>query len=358
MGKEFLDSGAVFTYLVEAPEPPQAPTFSGDGDGTSWGDPANWNTGVVPGVDDDVLIPAGATAEVSDERQVGNIEIAATGSLEILAGGILDVTGTVASAGAVRVLGSLGVPGSAVFEGTLELDGASLVGNVTIGATGVVTFTGNVSSVSGTLVNDGIVVVTDTSLLLAGVAITNTGEWGFVGDGFQDIQISVPNTSTFTNTGTIAKNGSGMLAMPSGFDLDMGDGSVFAVDGGVVEVFAEGTWTGGDNGIQILPADGATFNFGNVTVSGGRLPARRLRRSCRHGHRERQPHVGDTVQRTAECAGVPVVRVELQLRATRIQEFERSGSPFDIEGYAREPTTRSSVPMSPCATVRPSASST
>ncbi len=325
----------MFTYLVEAPEPPQAPTFSGDGDGTSWADPANWNTGVVPGVDDDVLIPAGATAEVSDERQVGNIEIAATGSLEILAGGILDVTGTVASAGAVTVLGSLGVPGSAVFEGTLELDGASLVGNVTIGATGVVTFTGNVSSVSGTLVNDGIVVVTDTSLLLAGVAITNTGEWGFVGDGFQDIQISVPNTSTFTNTGTIAKNGSGMLAMPSGFDLDMGDGSVFAVDGGVVEVFAEGTWTGGDNGIQILPADGATFNFGNVTVS-GRISGAPVSDDpvgtviVSGNLTWATPSSGQQNALAFPWCGLNCNSEQLEFRNSNVQ-----GAPFDIEGYAR-----------------------
>ncbi|PIV30054.1 MAG: hypothetical protein COS35_08735, partial [Zetaproteobacteria bacterium CG02_land_8_20_14_3_00_50_9] len=103
---------------------------------TNWANAANWNTGVVPGASDSVLIQA-----VTNQPVVGtNVSV---GDLTTAPGAALTVTGgSLTVSGATNVAGALYVSG-----GTLALNGASNVAAVnlsggTLGGTGNLTGTG------------------------------------------------------------------------------------------------------------------------------------------------------------------------------------------------------------------------
>ena len=93
------------------------------------------------------------------------------------------------------------------------------------------------------------------------------------GPGWQprpDLQISVPDTSTFNNDGVVRKEGDGLTVLPLGFEFNMGDGSAIVVAEGELRLFADGTWTGDELGIDVQSEIGTTFVWaGNQTLSGG-----------------------------------------------------------------------------------------
>ncbi|HYT93968.1 MAG TPA: hypothetical protein VEL76_34935, partial [Gemmataceae bacterium] len=84
--------------LLEDRIVPALVTWNGQGDGSSWNDPHNWNTGALPGAADDVVInasPAGTvqfsqgTVTINSLRENGRLQITG-GSLTATTGGTLD----------------------------------------------------------------------------------------------------------------------------------------------------------------------------------------------------------------------------------------------------------------------------
>ena len=110
-----------------------------------------------------------------------------------------------------------------------------------------------------------------------GVTVDNGGLWEFfTGDTSGDVNpdqtvdISVPDTSTFNNDGVVRKVGDGLTVLPFGFEFNMGDGNAIVVAEGELRLFADGTWTGDELGIDVQSEIGTTFVWaGDQTLSGG-----------------------------------------------------------------------------------------
>ena len=105
------------------------PTFTNASPlGSDWSDPSNWSTGVVPGVDDSVVIPAGTTALVDGFFDVGAVDV--EGQLDIGGSNALNIAGgsdgslptIVRSTGVVNIL-SPGVLNSAADSIEVEAGG-------------------------------------------------------------------------------------------------------------------------------------------------------------------------------------------------------------------------------------------
>src|SRR5207237_136104 len=95
--------------------------------GGLWDDPGNWETGVVPGATDDVLVNLSAGATVtyrSGDMRVGSLHV--TGGSLVLSGGSLTVTGD------LTVDGSLSLQGGTLARAKVGGTGSA---SVTAGAT-------------------------------------------------------------------------------------------------------------------------------------------------------------------------------------------------------------------------------
>ena len=173
--------------------------------------------------------------------------------------------------GNITVNGSLNGVGDIVIANFAEVSG-TITGLVTVANGAQLEFLdGAISGPSTVLTNLGEVVVFGSNLLLANsVTIDNGGQWDFASDSAQDLQISVPDTSTFNNDGVVRKQGSGLTVLPSGFEFNMGDGAAIVVEQGQLRLFADGTWTGDELGIDVQSEIGTTFVWaGDQTLSGG-----------------------------------------------------------------------------------------
>ncbi len=160
--------GAAYSYDVTPPAP-TAPTFVGVGM-SSWTNPANWSTGVVPGAGDDAVVPPGAMAFVdgADAVDIGSLTVAGElfvfGELTILDSSTIEATGTlwVENGGGTTLDGStLDVANGGQFivrsSALVELsNGASIVGDGLVGNSGTVTTAGSVTIGSGITWNSGL----------------------------------------------------------------------------------------------------------------------------------------------------------------------------------------------------------
>ena len=77
-------------------------TFTGGGDGTTWEDPANWDTGTVPGFGDRAVIEGTSTVTLSSYRSINSLRVRMDAELTITPTGTL-------------VVNELDPPGSAVI---------------------------------------------------------------------------------------------------------------------------------------------------------------------------------------------------------------------------------------------------
>ncbi len=160
--------GAAYSYDVTPPEP-TVPTFVGVGM-SSWTNPANWSTGVVPGAGDEAVVPVGArrsstgrTPSTSASLTVAG-ELFVFGELTILDSSTIDATGVlwVENGGGTTIDGStLDVANGGQFivrsAALVELsNGASIVGDGLVGNSGTVTTAGSVTIGSGITWNSGL----------------------------------------------------------------------------------------------------------------------------------------------------------------------------------------------------------
>ena len=153
------EAGAVYAYDVTPPAP-VVPTFIGVGL-SSWTDPDNWSTGMVPGPTDEAVVPAGTQAfvDAADSVTAGRVSVAGEvvvfGRLTILDSSTIDSTGvlSVENGGSTTLDGApLGVEAGGQVairsSGQVELsNGASISGSGLVANSGTVVKTG--AAVSG-----------------------------------------------------------------------------------------------------------------------------------------------------------------------------------------------------------------
>jgi hypothetical protein len=294
-------------------------TWTGHGDGTSWGDASNWNPSSVPGTCDSVGIPIEANITGAPAVSLDNFTIdASAGSDGTLTGGPLTVTGhfewdggslaatvnlpagstgTIAGPANIKGLGSggAGLPGALNVSGSLTLDDASgSNGNIGLGAGGsqgvitvehggTLTATGE-NDVDGTtccsgtelptLVNDGTIDVTGGQLFTEGVVFGQAGHVTVATGALLDADSPVQfGTSTsYSGAGELLLDTAsspdpldGTLSLGKGFDLDLGPQA--CLDGtGTITGKGGFDFTGGELTAALTIAAGATMD---VTGSGG-----------------------------------------------------------------------------------------
>jgi hypothetical protein len=254
-------------------------TWTGQGDGSSWSDAANWSPEVVPGASDSAVIPTGLDAHVvvPSSTTVKGLEFDGTN----LEGSSVTVTNNfIWDDGAISL--TLDSPGTASIGGTTtkQLDGElDLSGSTYVSGSGSLYVLGSLLDNTGTLtlepgstvmgngvaerfVNSGSLVVPPSS---SGVA-TVTGWGDQQGAGFIDKgSVSVGQGSTLD-----LHNDEGELSTGNTFT---GAGTT-RVDGGARLWLASGVSIGSGSTLQLGPADssGTPFWFGSGSFSGsGRL---------------------------------------------------------------------------------------
>src|SRR5712671_2750196 len=226
------------------PPPNTTDSWTGLGDGTSWSNASNWNSGVPNSSTVDVTIGT-TTATVNENlvnAKVANLTLSHAGdSLTINNGIALDVFGpSISNAGTITV-------GSAGFGTDLVLEG-----NVTLSGSGTLTLTNNANNfIFGAASTD---TLTNQSTI-QGAGRLGNGSMGLVNSG----TINANQSSTLfvqangtgggaTNTGTMEATAGGTLQLLS---------TTFANTGGAISA----------NG-STLQVNGSTINGGTVTLTG------------------------------------------------------------------------------------------
>ena len=128
-----LDGGDNDVVLLALPT---IVTWDGGGDGTSWDDPLNWDTDVVPGPTDKAIMDIPADVTVVHSTGVTTVFSIVSAEVLTVSGGTLDVTSTVQVSNAfnlaggilknARVVPGLGNEGLTVTSADGTLDGVTL----------------------------------------------------------------------------------------------------------------------------------------------------------------------------------------------------------------------------------------
>ena len=217
-----------------------AVSWTGGGDGVNWTDPKNWSTGALPGSADTVTINAAGNPTI----------MLASGSQSVSSLTTSDPL-TIAS-GATLALGTtIGGSGTLTNAGTLTL---------------------NNTTVNAPLVNQGTIVVTNTSNSIAGTFTASAGSTLSLNDSNSYAFLTVSNS--FTNDGTIALSTTGTqgysatLTVPSGSTLtNASDGTISASGTGTDRLTINGAVAATAGTLSF--ASGQTLKFGNGTLTLG-----------------------------------------------------------------------------------------
>ena len=191
----------------------------------NWNTAADWSGGVVPGANDDVVIPAGSNVTISDQEGANTITTAAGSTVTLETGQLLEVDG------------------GGTFNGTFNWNG-TIEGN------------SNVLTFAGTTVVAG---STD------GGSVANTGDMTFEGGGFSSSPVT--NSGTVTVTGGILLDGNSSFTNSAGGTFTITDNSGFvpATGGSGGTFINEGTFTkSGGNGNSLFYPTAGSGDFENI----------------------------------------------------------------------------------------------
>jgi len=220
----------------------------------SFTDPTNWNTGVVPGPNDRVLINAPGDIIVS--MTSGNATVRTLRAVDRFAivGGSLQVTDIAELLAGVTISGG-SLAGLWRVEGNSTWSGGDVHGTVT--NVGVLTLSGTGNKdlgPQGVLVNQGTIRITDSGPLRLfadnvsrASTITNeaTGLLDFQSDADIDwVSGSFP-TPSFTNRGTVRKSGGSGESFLESSIVNVDANAIFDVRTGTLAWQSAGTSTGG-----------------------------------------------------------------------------------------------------------------
>ena len=248
---------------------PSAISWTGNGDGSSWGDASNWDSGTVPGPNDDAFISTIASARGVSGTDVAVHSLHSDSPVGVL--GSMSLAADSAVTAVLSVTGSLDIQQGATLTLT---GGATLAGTVTIeqGA--------NLSIDANTVELDASSSPSDPGWRYT--AVTGPG-WIQVGSGagllnFYPAAVAnlalgpggtVSGTDTLEVTGTLlwsggTMTGGGVTKVDSSATMSItGDDTKF-LDWRTLDTYGTGTWTGAGNietsrGAVIHNEVGATF---------------------------------------------------------------------------------------------------
>ncbi|HEX4085413.1 MAG TPA: CARDB domain-containing protein, partial [Chthoniobacteraceae bacterium] len=229
-------------------------TWTGGATG-DWNTAANWSNQLIPGTNNDVVIPVGSTVTISAGNQAIN-------SLEC-------------DGGLVISNGSLTLATDSTVGGSLTLEGTTITTNGTLTVSGTAT-SSNYSSViagSGTFVNNGS--FDSESGLNIDAAFTNNNSFSITGGGMQisaGITFTNSTTGTVSMTGAMSIQGSGVFSNAGLFNssstgnntlnAEFNNSGTLHVTAGTLIMSNAGTSTGTFNADS-----GTTFQFVSTTYT-------------------------------------------------------------------------------------------
>ncbi len=275
--------------------------------GGFWDVASNWNTGVVPGVDDDVLIDVPGTPTITIRSGSAEVKTLRSEEAIVVSGGTLSISSASTVSGDVLLSGGeLSGAGDLTVTGVLSWTFGTMSGTgkttISAGATlnmsamrnggdkflnrvlqndGGATWTGGEWRMNGgTFQNNGSFTAnSDFALLAWGDGGTNVFENAgtFVKQGTGTTQFRVNKTSVaFNNSGTVDVQAgtlslvsggthSGDFTAPTGATLEIGGNHTFAVG---ADISGNGSFVS-SSGTSSYP--GSLTTAGDLTVSGGAL---------------------------------------------------------------------------------------
>lgn len=275
------------TILNDDAETPETFVWTGAGDGGSFGDPANWQSGQVPPGGSSARIPTGATAVYSSgslalesltvegaltvtggQLQVNADSVAGDGTLTLTGGTVTTSAGTFAVVDSGVTGGTLQTSGS----GKLQLNGATLTGTqVANGAGGTLEILGTtrLGSLSGPMSNSGtLLLAAGATLILLDQGFVNAAGATLAGNGTLE-------AGTVTNEGTVAPGESlGTIGVTGAFaQADGGQLSLEIGDAGQSDTLQVSGAATLDGTLALTTLAGATPASGQthtlVTANGG-----------------------------------------------------------------------------------------
>jgi hypothetical protein len=247
----------------------------------SWGTPADWSTGSVPGPNDDVVINRSVPVTVTIDSgaqahslQVKSLEtVVLTGTLTVGSASEIDGAFTI-SGGTLTANGPVGT------TGTSQWGGGTIQGSAGLTNTGALTIAGPFNhDLTGTMTNAGTAVQSGADITFDGGAISNAA--GAVYD-FQSGSLLDHSGALFTNAGTLEKSTGAGTTAAVGVGLTSAGGTVqlqegtlgfpygMVGSGGTLDAAAgaslllagtvSGTYTGSPAGFVGLSPDSGPFN--------------------------------------------------------------------------------------------------
>ncbi len=255
--------------------------WTGNGDGTNWHDPLNWNLARAPAAGDEVSIPDVAqTAEVVYSTSAGATTVESLDCDEAFA--MTGQTFTIRSSAAFNAdlrmtAGTLTGDADMTVAGQLHWTGGTMAGAGSTTATGGMLLSGaSVKRLERPMRSTGDSIWTDNGgfYIGAGATFTNAAGATFDAQGDGTLWWSVQPAGSFVNQGTFLKSaGVTQTQFRTRFD---NQGAV-VVAAGRVQVLGDGTHTGDFSGQGILEIAGGTTAFeaasivqcGELRIAGG-----------------------------------------------------------------------------------------
>ncbi|MGI9607629.1 MAG: hypothetical protein ACR2P0_15985 [Acidimicrobiales bacterium] len=228
---------------------PLTHVFTGAVD-SAWSDPANWDTGLVPGPTDTAIVPVGA--DVDTQEEVDRLIIGAGATVDVNLGGRIVINGPAAIEGVLNVFSTaVGPPEDGVsFNDDVTLNGTIIIDSAapaSVFLDAPVTFDG-----TGTIQNNGILVA-DTAGSSIGASLSyNTASTSILGV-----------TGDFTIGPDVSE--AGRVVVSPGAILTY-SGNV-SYPGGVLELVIDGDSTTTANHGRVDIAGSSFLNFGRVDVT-------------------------------------------------------------------------------------------
>jgi SdrD B-like domain/G8 domain len=247
-----VSAGVLTSHLDAGLAVPVTVTWTGAAGDGDWNDPANWNSGTVPNWLDDVVIPTGDTATISNVTTATIHALTVTGELDVLDESELIVDGSVLVSG-----------------GTISVNHSGL------GVGGDVTLNGGSLQVDSTNGDPSFLGVSGDFTLTGGSLETTEGSISIGGSFSQTLGVVTLTDGTFEVGEDYNQNG-GILSQT---ESSAAIGGVYtASDGAILNVLnvdsnLEGFFTAGDitigSGCQLNLAAGWLETLGNISITSG-----------------------------------------------------------------------------------------